>query len=70
MTEHTWTYYLGATKITTSNLNELRGFLEEMVPSDGRELSGAVMDLIFAVSADYQAYHRLDQDDWSIVHMD
>ena len=65
----TFTFYMGSTKIETSDINELKEFVSEIYEKTGKEeLSGTITDFIFAVESAYQQFHDLDENNWDIVH--
>lgn len=62
-------FWMGSTKITTSNINELKEQVVEIYKKIGEEeLSGTITDFIFEVEKAYQQFHDLDENNWDIVH--
>jgi hypothetical protein len=67
----TWGYWIGATKVEVTNLDEARDWVEELYQlgaDAGHDYSKLLHDFMFAVVADYQSYHNLPADNYSIVH--
>lgn len=66
-----FTYNYGISGITLSGgINELKDMVIDLYDAIGEdvELSGSLQDMVFAIEADYQGYHSLDQDNWDKVH--
>lgn len=63
-------FSLGNVDVTTNNLNELREYVAELSAklAPGEEYGKYINDFIFDVEAEYQRFHGLDPDDWSMVH--
>lgn len=66
----TFSFHLGNVQITTSNINELREYVEEIQEKKkkGEDYCKHIADFCFDVEQTYQTYHGLDADDWSMVH--
>lgn len=65
-----FTFYMGNTKIITSNINELKEQVCEISEKlgAGEEHSKHISDFIYDVESTYQQFHGLDEDNWDIVH--
>lgn len=64
-----FSFYMGNTKVTTSNINELKEQVFELTEKlEGAEYSKHISDFIYSVESAYQQFHDLDEDNWDIVH--
>lgn len=63
-------FSLGNVNVSTNNINELREYVAEISAklAPGAEYGKHINDFIFDVEAEYQRFHDLDPDDWSMVH--
>lgn len=70
MASQKFTFFMGNTKITTTNINELKEQVCELAEklAPGEEHSKHISDFIYDVESAYQQYHDLDEDNWDIVH--
>jgi len=67
------TIFVGSNMFQIRDINEARELVEEIRNmADGSHvgMSGALQDFCFAVEVAYQSYHQLDQDNWSVLHLE
>jgi len=63
-------YNIGSITIECDNIKDLKVLsveLGELAKEAGMDLSKQLNDACFAIDADYQAFKKLDQDNWEIV---
>lgn len=63
------TVWVGEVQVSghINKLKDLANILEESTGM-GLDRSNNVSDCLFSIDAAYQAYHELDEDNWSTVH--
>lgn len=61
-------FHIGNVEVITNDIDALREMVEEFSTKlgKGEEYGKHISDFIFDVEAEYQRWHNLDQDDWSI----
>jgi len=55
----------------SGNINQLKEWASEIAELAGgqaSDLSKHLQDTVFAIEADYQSYHGLDEYNWDMVH--
>lgn len=65
-----FSFHIGNIHVTCNNVDEVREVVEELSQKlgKGEEYGKHISDFIFDVEAEYQRWHNLDQDDWSMLH--
>ena len=65
-----FSFHIGNIEVSAHNINELRELAQELTDklNPGEEYSKHINDFIFDVEYTYQRHHKLDSNNWDMIH--